>query len=161
AGLPVGAVITKVGDQLISSADALGAAVQSHAPADTVSVNYVVPGGAARTAQVTLGPDGGQQSSCQRRGVIAGERQRSVCRSLPRVRGGGCRSVDDRPGGWRRARLAFGIAGSRMQPYGLGADRRRAGPGAHRDSAGGIAPGCRRSAADLWSAVVEEVDPAG
>jgi putative serine protease PepD len=63
AGLPVGAVITKVGDQPIGSANALGAAVQSHAPADTVSVNYVVPAGDTRTAQVRLGPDGGQQSS--------------------------------------------------------------------------------------------------
>jgi putative serine protease PepD len=63
AGLPVGAVITKVGDQLIDSINALGAAVQSHAPADTVSVNYVVPSGDTRTAQVTLGPDGGQHSS--------------------------------------------------------------------------------------------------
>jgi putative serine protease PepD len=63
AGLPVGAVITKVGDQLIDGANALGAAVQSHAPADTVSVNYVVPSGGTRTAELTLGPDGGQQSS--------------------------------------------------------------------------------------------------
>jgi putative serine protease PepD len=63
AGLPAGTVITKVGDQLIDSANALGAAVQSHAPADTVSVNYVVPSGDTHTAQVTLGTDGGQQSS--------------------------------------------------------------------------------------------------
>ena len=56
-------MITKVEDQVIDSADALGAAVLSHPPADTVSVNYVVPSGDTLTAQVTLGTDGGQQSS--------------------------------------------------------------------------------------------------
>jgi putative serine protease PepD len=63
AGLPVGAVITKVGGQLIDSANALSAAVLSHAPADAVSVNYLAPAGGARTAEVTLGTDGEQQSS--------------------------------------------------------------------------------------------------
>jgi putative serine protease PepD len=63
ADLPVGAVITKIGDQVIDSANALAAAVQSHAPADTVGVNYVVPSGGTRSAQVTLGTDGVQQSS--------------------------------------------------------------------------------------------------
>ena len=56
-------MITKVGDQLIDSTNALGAVVQSHAPADTVSVNYVVPSGDTRTAQVTLGQDELQKSS--------------------------------------------------------------------------------------------------
>jgi putative serine protease PepD len=63
AGLPVGAVVTRVDDQVIDSADALGAAVLSHPPADMVSVNYIAPTGDARTAHVTLGTDGGQQSS--------------------------------------------------------------------------------------------------
>jgi putative serine protease PepD len=63
AGLPVGAVITKVDGQVIDSADALGAAVLSHPPADAVSVNYAVPSGDTRTAQVTLGTDELQQSS--------------------------------------------------------------------------------------------------
>lgn len=63
AGLPVGAVITKVGDQVIDSETALGAAVQSHAPGDAVGVNYVVPSGGTRISQVTLGTDGVQRSS--------------------------------------------------------------------------------------------------
>jgi putative serine protease PepD len=63
AGLPVGAVITKVDDQVIDSADALGAVVLSHPPADEVSVNYVGPAGDTRTARVTLGTVGAQQSS--------------------------------------------------------------------------------------------------
>jgi putative serine protease PepD len=63
AGLPVGAVITKVDGQLIDSADALGAVVLSHPPADEVSVNYVAPAGDTRTAHITLGTDEGQQSS--------------------------------------------------------------------------------------------------
>ena len=63
AGIPVGAVITKVDDQVIDSADAVGAAVLSHPPEDAVSVNYVVPSGDTRTAHVTLGTDGEQQSS--------------------------------------------------------------------------------------------------
>jgi putative serine protease PepD len=63
AGLPVDAVITKVGDQVIDSTNALTAAVQSHAPADTVSVNYVIPSGDTRTAQVTLGTDELRQST--------------------------------------------------------------------------------------------------
>jgi putative serine protease PepD len=63
AGLPVGAVITKVDEQVIDGADALGAVVLSHPPADEVSVNYVGPAGDTRTARVTLATDGGQPSS--------------------------------------------------------------------------------------------------
>jgi putative serine protease PepD len=63
AGLPVGAVITKVDGQVIDNADALGAVVLSHPPADEVSVNYVAPEGDTRTAHITLGSDEGQQSS--------------------------------------------------------------------------------------------------
>lgn len=63
AGLPVGAVLTRFDDQGIDSADALGAAVLSHAPADTVNVSYTAPTGDTRTAHITLGTDGGQQSS--------------------------------------------------------------------------------------------------
>jgi putative serine protease PepD len=63
AGLPVGAVITKVNDQVIDSADALGAVVLSHPPTDEVTVNYVAPAGDTRTVHVTLGTDAGQQSS--------------------------------------------------------------------------------------------------
>ena len=63
AGLPVGAVVTRVDDQVIDSADALGAAVLSHAPTETVSVSFIAPTGDTRTAQVTLATDGEQQSS--------------------------------------------------------------------------------------------------
>jgi putative serine protease PepD len=62
AGLPAGAVVTKVDNQVVSSADALGAAVRSKAPGDTVTLNYLDPSGNTRTAQVTLGTDQGQQS---------------------------------------------------------------------------------------------------
>ena len=63
AGLPAGAVVTKIDDQVIDGADALGAAVLSHPPADSVSVSYIAPTGDTRTAHITLGTDGGQQSS--------------------------------------------------------------------------------------------------
>ena len=63
AGLPVGAVVIRIDGQVIDSVDALGAAVLSHPPADIVSVNYLTPTGDTRTAHITLGTDGGQQSS--------------------------------------------------------------------------------------------------
>jgi putative serine protease PepD len=63
AGLPVGAVVTRIDDQVIDNADALGAAVLSHPPADTVSVSFIAPTGETRTAHVTLGTNGEQQSS--------------------------------------------------------------------------------------------------
>ena len=59
AGLPAGAVITKVDDQVISTTGALVAAVQSKAPGTTITLNYLDPSGAARTAQVSLGTDHG------------------------------------------------------------------------------------------------------
>jgi putative serine protease PepD len=63
AGLPVGAVVTRIDDHVIDSVDAFGAAVLSHSPADTVSVSYITPSGDTRTADVVLGTDGGQQTS--------------------------------------------------------------------------------------------------
>jgi len=63
AGIPKGAVITKVDDRLIDAGDALIAAVRSHAPGDTVTVTYTDANGAnPKTVQVTLGtaPDGGR-----------------------------------------------------------------------------------------------------
>jgi len=63
AGIPVGAVVTRIDDQVIDGVDALGAAVLSHPPADTVSVSFIAPTGDTRTAHITLGTDGGQQSS--------------------------------------------------------------------------------------------------
>ncbi|WP_372481250.1 S1C family serine protease [Mycolicibacterium lacusdiani] len=54
AGVPAGAVITKVDDQVIDGPEALVAAIRSKAPGDTVSVTYV-DGDRSGTAQVTLG----------------------------------------------------------------------------------------------------------
>ena len=62
AGLPAGALVTKVDNQLINNADALAAAVHTKAPGATIAVNYLDPSGVARTAQVLLGTDQGQQS---------------------------------------------------------------------------------------------------
>ncbi len=55
AGLPNGAIITKVDDRVIDSADALVAAVRSRAPGDTVTLTYTDPSGATKTVKVTLG----------------------------------------------------------------------------------------------------------
>ncbi|AEV74083.1 trypsin-like serine protease with C-terminal PDZ domain [Mycolicibacterium rhodesiae NBB3] len=55
AGLPSGAVITKVDDRVIDGPEALVAAVRSKAPGDTVTLTYVDESGADQTAQVTLG----------------------------------------------------------------------------------------------------------
>jgi putative serine protease PepD len=55
AGLPKGCVVTKVDDRVIDSADALVAAVRSHAPGDTVTLTFNESGGAEKTVKVTLG----------------------------------------------------------------------------------------------------------
>jgi putative serine protease PepD len=55
AGLPSGAVITKVDGQVIDGPEALVAAVRSKAPGDNVSVTYLDDSGAPQTTQVTLG----------------------------------------------------------------------------------------------------------
>jgi len=55
AGLPKGAVITKVDDRVIDGPEALIAAINSKAPGDTVALTYDDPSGSAQTAQVTLG----------------------------------------------------------------------------------------------------------
>jgi putative serine protease PepD len=57
AGLPTGALITKVDDHPIRSADALAAAVQSRAPGAHTSLGFVDPSGGHRTVLVTLGAD--------------------------------------------------------------------------------------------------------
>jgi putative serine protease PepD len=62
AGLPAGALVTKVGDQLIDNADALVTTVHAEAPGATIAVNYLDPSGAARTAQVVLGTDKGRRA---------------------------------------------------------------------------------------------------
>ena len=55
AGLPSGAVITKVDDRVIDGPEALVAAVRSKAPGDTVTLTYVDESGSAQTTEVTLG----------------------------------------------------------------------------------------------------------
>jgi putative serine protease PepD len=55
AGLPSGAVITKIDGRVIDGPEALVAAVRSKAPGDTVSLSYLDPSGAAQTTEVTLG----------------------------------------------------------------------------------------------------------
>ena len=54
AGIPSGALITAVNDRKISTANALVAAIRSHAPDDTVKVTYSV-NNQSKTAEVTLG----------------------------------------------------------------------------------------------------------
>ncbi|HEU5269471.1 MAG TPA: trypsin-like peptidase domain-containing protein [Jatrophihabitans sp.] len=54
AGLKAGDRVTKLGDQQVSTADALIAAVRSHAPGEQVSVGYT-RGGKSATVTVTLG----------------------------------------------------------------------------------------------------------
>jgi putative serine protease PepD len=55
AGLPSGAVITKVDGQVIDGPEALVAAVRSKAPGDNVSVTYLDGSGQPQTTQITLG----------------------------------------------------------------------------------------------------------
>lgn len=61
ARLPVGALITKLDDQIIGSGDALIAAVQSKEPRTSVTLAFADPVGLPMTVQVTLGSDRGQQ----------------------------------------------------------------------------------------------------
>ncbi|MFB1295048.1 trypsin-like peptidase domain-containing protein [Mycobacterium sp. pW049] len=55
AGLPSGVVVTKLDDRVISSADALVAAVRSKAPGDKVTLTYLDPSGKSQSLEVTLG----------------------------------------------------------------------------------------------------------
>ena len=55
AGLPKGAVITKVDDHVIDGPDALVATIRSKAPGDNVALTFDDPSGASHTIQVTLG----------------------------------------------------------------------------------------------------------
>jgi putative serine protease PepD len=57
AGIQTGDVVTKLDDQLIDNADALVAAVRSHAPGDTVTATYR-RGGTTHTVRVMLGSSG-------------------------------------------------------------------------------------------------------
>lgn len=64
AGVPAGAVVTKLDDRAIDSGDALIAAVRSHSPGDKVRLTYTDEnGGNAKTVEVTLtgaAADGGR-----------------------------------------------------------------------------------------------------
>jgi putative serine protease PepD len=60
AGLPDGALVNKVDDQVIRNADALYAAVQSRAPGTRVTVRFIDHAGDPGTVVVTLGADHGQ-----------------------------------------------------------------------------------------------------
>lgn len=55
AGLPAGAVVTKVDDRPIGSGNALVAAIRSKAPGDQVTLTYLDSAGKSQTVQVTLG----------------------------------------------------------------------------------------------------------
>ncbi|MFM1723423.1 trypsin-like peptidase domain-containing protein [Rhodococcus sp. PAM 2766] len=55
AGIPKGAVVTKVDDRVITSGDSLIAAIRSHAPGDKVTVTYKDPSGNVKTVDVELG----------------------------------------------------------------------------------------------------------
>jgi putative serine protease PepD len=57
AGLPDGAVITRVDGRVIDGPDALAAALGSKTPGDKVRVTYVGPSGVTRTTVVALGAD--------------------------------------------------------------------------------------------------------
>ena len=55
AGVPAGAVVTRVDDRTVNSADALVAAVRSKAPGDKITLTFNDPAGGKKTVQVTLG----------------------------------------------------------------------------------------------------------
>ncbi|KAA0090852.1 PDZ domain-containing protein [Mycolicibacterium sp. P1-18] len=55
AGVPSGAVITKVDGRVVDGAEGLVAAVRSKAPGDQVTLTYDDPSGSSQTKQVTLG----------------------------------------------------------------------------------------------------------
>jgi putative serine protease PepD len=55
AGLPAGALVSKVNDRVIGSANALVAAVRSRAPGDRITLTYVDPSGETKSADVVLG----------------------------------------------------------------------------------------------------------
>jgi putative serine protease PepD len=60
AGLPDGALVTKVDDRVIRNAGALYAVVQSQAPGRRMALRFIDPAGDPRTVVVTLGTDHGQ-----------------------------------------------------------------------------------------------------
>jgi putative serine protease PepD len=61
AGVPAGARVTKLDGLPINSANTLVAAVRAQAPGATVTLTYLDPSGAAKTARVRLGTDQAEQ----------------------------------------------------------------------------------------------------
>ena len=57
AGLLPGALITKVDDRVITTANDFVAALRSKAPGDTLALTYTDPSGTVETVEVTLGAD--------------------------------------------------------------------------------------------------------
>jgi putative serine protease PepD len=57
SGLSVGALVTRIDDQVITSTDAFVAAVQSKAPGTRVTAEIVDPSGRQRTVEIVLGSD--------------------------------------------------------------------------------------------------------
>ena len=57
AGIPNNAIITKVDDRVVSTAEALTAAIVSKSPGDVVVLTYTEPSGALRTVEVALGTE--------------------------------------------------------------------------------------------------------
>jgi len=55
AGLPAGALVSRLDDRVIGGANALIAGVRSRAPGDRVTLTYVDPSGATKRAEVVLG----------------------------------------------------------------------------------------------------------
>ncbi|MCL2534414.1 MAG: trypsin-like peptidase domain-containing protein [Nocardiaceae bacterium] len=55
AGIPKGAVVTKVDDRIVTTGDSLIAAIRSHAPGDNVKVTYKDSAGNTKTVDVQLG----------------------------------------------------------------------------------------------------------
>ena len=55
AGIPAGAVITRVDDRGIEDSDELVAAIRSYPPGSRVDITFATPGGPERTVPVTLG----------------------------------------------------------------------------------------------------------
>jgi putative serine protease PepD len=97
AGLPDGALVTKVDDQVIQNAGALYAAVQSQAPGTRMAVTFIDPAGGPRTVLVTLGTDRGEP--WRRRGPSWSSALTGLPRPMPRSAGqrtkprsAGCRS---------------------------------------------------------------------
>jgi putative serine protease PepD len=57
AGLLPGALITKVDDRVITTANDFVAALRSKAPGDTLALTYTDPSGTVQTLQITLGTE--------------------------------------------------------------------------------------------------------